>query len=222
MNAYDDAVRNMADRYLRDMKDHILVRLNKDPDYQHFLLQPPGSLMFSTYITFANSYITIYGDLCPNRHGAISAYRYGVNWFASKLDPDYLAVKFLEKKWDPMIVQLKAKSWLKETWIENNEIDFYNWVVEESDDELTANNVYEACEDFGIGDPSEFMSSFYDYNIRDFALLIAIQTKFKELYPCLNSSSSSSCFSQSGFSSLLTKLTSLVKSFMNRNFTSKG
>lgn len=55
----------------------------------------------SCLITFSPSGITITGDITPTRNGSCSTRGYSINWFAGKLYCDYLAEKFLEKKWLP-------------------------------------------------------------------------------------------------------------------------
>jgi hypothetical protein len=67
-----------------------------------FLLRKePDSMMMSTYIIFTPAGIVISGDIQVCRHGVISYGGYGIGWFASRLDPSYLAEKFLEQRWVP-------------------------------------------------------------------------------------------------------------------------
>lgn len=90
---------------------HVLVETGPGEVRAFYLKVRGEGRMMSTMIVFSAEGIVIMGDLCPKRNGVISAYGYGLDWFASSLSPAYLAEKFLEQKW----FQKKAADWCRET-----------------------------------------------------------------------------------------------------------
>jgi hypothetical protein len=83
----------IKDAQLAQVEDGKLVktfRLRKYPDRS----------MMSCWIFFTPAGIVITGDMRPADQGVI-ALGYGLEWFAEKLEPDYLASKFLKEKWVP-------------------------------------------------------------------------------------------------------------------------
>jgi hypothetical protein len=70
-----------------------------------FLLKKyPDSSDYSAWLFFTPIGIVISGDLSVADHGVIAP-GYGLDWFASRQDPDYLAEKFLKTKWVPDLMR---------------------------------------------------------------------------------------------------------------------
>lgn len=68
-----------------------------------YLRHPTQGMMGSCLILFTPEGIVICGDRAPSKtgRGAITAFLYGLDWFASELYEDYLCLKFLDKEWVP-------------------------------------------------------------------------------------------------------------------------
>lgn len=93
---------------MRDaLKNHVLEEVPGSDKLEGFYLRDPdqGRAM-STLVLFGPEGIVVMGDLCPNLHGSISAYNYGVGWFSKQgLSEDYLCSKFLQQEWQPVLAQ---------------------------------------------------------------------------------------------------------------------
>lgn len=142
----------------------------------------------SAMVVFTPEGIVIMGDVCPGRNGVVSAYGYGKKWFASELDKDYLASKFLPKVW----VEDVAAQWLRET-IDKETIDDMTGM----DNPKTAamrQKLGDLLAEFDDGPcfgPEGFHERLdaimpglegsigYDYEPRDVELLAAIQRGFR-------------------------------------------
>ena len=67
-----------------------------------FLLRKyPDRTMMSTYIIFTGFGIIISGDISVSGNGVIAKEGLGLDWFIKDHDPNYLASKFLKKRWIP-------------------------------------------------------------------------------------------------------------------------
>ena len=82
------------------MEFTILEEVKEGEVKSFYLKQKATSRCYSTLLIFSPEGIIICGDFCPKMHGVISAFGYGISWFASELSLDYLCEKFLEKEWD--------------------------------------------------------------------------------------------------------------------------
>lgn len=100
-----------------------------------FLLRRyPDKSAYSSWLVFTPFGIVISGDISVADHGVIAP-GYGLEWFASRLDPDYLAEKFLREKWVKDRARASFAEWadsldgeiedlrkqIKKEWIEDNE-----------------------------------------------------------------------------------------------------
>jgi hypothetical protein len=84
------------------LEDRQLIQVVHEPDVQVYMLKKPDrGRMGSTQLVFTKEGIVIMGDLCPGLNGCISAYGYGINWFAGQLGGSYLGEKFLAKGFHP-------------------------------------------------------------------------------------------------------------------------
>lgn len=92
-------MKSEVEKFKADFKDHVLEEIPAG-DLKAFYLKRPGTRMGSSLILFTPEGIVIAGDMTPGR-GALSAFGYGLSWFASELGWDYLCGKFLDKEWVP-------------------------------------------------------------------------------------------------------------------------
>lgn len=95
---------SFVENHMREsMKDHVLQEIPAG-EFKAFYLKKHGDgMMGSCLILFTPEGVVICGDRAPSRtgRGAITAFRYGLDWFASELYEDYLCSKFLDKEWVP-------------------------------------------------------------------------------------------------------------------------
>ena len=162
-----------------DLSNGVLERLGED----HWILRDPehGGLINSTHISFLpGPRIAVYGDLCPCKHGVISALGYGLPWFSRPKGASYLGEKFLPVVW----TWERAESELR--WhIDNDEDDaetLNKFREALGDDECDARQLYEALE--GTGYEDELPG--YGYDPRDERLLQAIQHRFAAAYTAMH------------------------------------
>lgn len=75
-----------------------------------FLVHKKGTSDFHYYVIIAPSNIGLTGDFTVGGlHGVWSVSPYGLDWFSSLKDPEYLCSKFLVKEYDP---ELTAESFM--------------------------------------------------------------------------------------------------------------
>ena len=98
---------------LKDMSGHVLVPLLNESGFCAYKMWKPGTNILSTLITFTPCGIVLQGDLTPERNGSASR-GYGEEWFSGDLYPDYLAEKFLQKRWVPEEALKKFRRYLEE------------------------------------------------------------------------------------------------------------
>lgn len=97
----------MPDRqwYYEQIKDAVLVpKLVAEQVRIYHLKRNPESWNMTTVLVFTPGMIVISGDLHPGRGdncNGIICTGYDFNWFCGQLSWDYLAEKFLDKKWVP-------------------------------------------------------------------------------------------------------------------------
>jgi hypothetical protein len=87
--------------YYEQLKDCTLEVIERGQKVQVFRLRKyPNNNMMSTLLVFVPGAVIITGDLRVKDHG-LQALGYGLDWFKERLDPQYLAQKFLETCWVP-------------------------------------------------------------------------------------------------------------------------
>jgi hypothetical protein len=198
------------DRYYRDLEGATLQMVDKGQETEVFLLRKyPESHDMSTWLIFGPWGTIITGDLRPSGHGSIAP-GYGRAWFSCELEPDYLAGKFLEKKWVPesAIESWKEQAELQKTEEDENEARF-TWRVAYEDLENatkgdamlkllgrpdlfeTGQLLYDNLPEYSYKGhwhtpfDGESIEGGHDYLEGEIGWLSAIQRKFSELYPAL-------------------------------------
>lgn len=116
--------KNNPDRewYYEQIKDAVLVpKLITDEARVYHLKKYPDRWTMTTVLVFTPGMIVISGDLHPGRGDArtgIICTGYDFNWFTGQLSYDYLAEKFLNRKWVPEVFQKElynyAEQWDKD------------------------------------------------------------------------------------------------------------
>lgn len=111
---------NKYSYFTDQLKGHSLINIENGEFVKTFqLVKDKTMYMMSTYLFFAKpGFIMISGDLSPKRNG-VQTMGYPLEWFASKLEPRYLASKFLEEVWQGDVMKEYFKEELKEltsTW----------------------------------------------------------------------------------------------------------
>eukprot|EP00831_Metopus_contortus_P039769 TRINITY_DN31148_c0_g1_i1.p4 TRINITY_DN31148_c0_g1~~TRINITY_DN31148_c0_g1_i1.p4 ORF type:complete len:199 (+),score=35.37 TRINITY_DN31148_c0_g1_i1:1431-2027(+) len=173
---------------LKDMSGHVLVPLLNESGFCAYKMWKPGTNILSTLITFTPCGIVLQGDITPERNGSVSCLGYGERWFSGELSPDYLAEKFLRKKWVPDEALDKFR-WFLDEMKENGDATPSGRIV---DDDLIseafdylgeAENQWEAIEYFAelIGSDNCLDIDWYSYDPAEQVVLCGIQKKFAEL-----------------------------------------
>lgn len=142
-----------------------------------YLKVKENSRMGSVLLCFSQEGITITGDGAPGHNGIVSAFGYSTQWFYSKLSPDYLCSKFLQKEWSAMVMARAI-----ETSAEANS-DNYN-DKQRLVESLRAgcigrSDVLRALEDMNELD---WWEGGFDYPEGDAKRLIEIQENFRQLF----------------------------------------
>lgn len=154
--------------------------MNQQTDYQWFVDQLAGMTLTLvedgkqartfkladkhtyTYLLFTHFGIVISGDTRISGNGVI-ALGYGLNWFTEKLDPDYLASKFLKKTW----LSERAKAYWSEMLdqykqeLEDHKADVERERAEYVADNGSADGFYEYPPDNLWLRPGKWRSGFY-------------------------------------------------------------
>jgi hypothetical protein len=81
----------MADSFLL----HELIEIEAGKEIRYFRMSRPDSGCYSTELLFVHGQIIISGDIRIGPTGSVIARGYGLDWFADRLDGDYLCEKFL-------------------------------------------------------------------------------------------------------------------------------
>ena len=149
-----------------------------------FWMRKPGTGIYSVLLAFLPTGIALSGDLRIGSHrGGAHAPGYGLDWFASELNEDYLCSKFLDETWqhEAAVENIRARI---ESAAEDGETETasrWNDVLaalashDETTSEMLADMIYEAGLDF------EYLPG-YDYPRAHAGWLIAVQQRFRELY----------------------------------------
>lgn len=210
MSASEEEIR----KYMKEMDGATLHMIENGSKVKTFLLrQRPNSLIMSCYLFFTPVGIIISGDISISGNGVI-AKGYGLEWFSGKLSPQYLAEKFLKKKWIP---DTALENWKEEgrRAIKEDEDGLSErryWSCDESEkrtigeimvyfaDEFPEcfesgqslyDNIPYSIDDDGRHDyPFDEISHYgLDYDQGEFIWLSVIQRKFAELYPLIKTTS---------------------------------
>jgi len=178
------------------VKDHYLEPYELGKEISSFYLRrDPDSYMMSTLLIFHPGRIIVAGDLSPGRYGVISCGGYGIDWFAMKLDAQYLAEKFLSECYESDRAEREA-------------IEYYKWMAEDAWEWRDRDKLHEAKKlkklikvegDWMFDSPhsvheclerNNLQSLLYDgipfgygYPTGDYCWLAAIQKRFSEVYP---------------------------------------
>lgn len=170
-------------KYEETIENHYLVNRS---DCMFYLKRDDGRMM-STLLVFTPENIIITGDYCPDHPGVISAFGYGLKWFIGDLSEDYLAEKFLKKKW----CADNARWWVEEE---------IRYQVEEEGEDIQApstvrlETLLELKEQNYYDNEFEFFSIWkdyaqdcddhpgYTYLKHEVEMLASIQKKFAQLY----------------------------------------
>lgn len=120
---YDPKLQFYADQ----LQGAVLDTLEVGEETQTYLLRRhPDRYAFSCFIVFAPFGIVIAGDISISDSGVI-ARGMDADWFAGNLQPDYLASKFLKKKWVPELARQfwgeRLASWKQELADHNAEVE---------------------------------------------------------------------------------------------------
>lgn len=171
--------------YDRIFSKHTLeMVLNNDPFRAYMLRHPKGGRLEGVMIMFTPEGIVIAGDHAPGRYGAVSQNGYGLDWFSSRKDENYLAEKFgVEKVW----VREYAVRWLQDTIKELREdsldreaeiADFAELLADVQNEDASADDFYTKLDEFTVDDPYDIAQA---YNPDIIGKLAAIQHRFADL-----------------------------------------
>jgi len=156
-------------------------------DVMVYRLKKPGTRNYSCQLTFTPEGIAIQGDITPEGNNGSCSRGKSLGWFIRELSPDYLASKFLEKKWIAALAVEELDYELKhlaEDWGDDAE----EYLIQRdmlqrlrgSADSGNEYEFYSACEEEGY-DLSEGIPG-WGYCPTEVALLSAIQRTFRRLY----------------------------------------
>lgn len=162
---------------------------------QVFRMAEPGTRMMSVDLIFAANRIFISGDLrVTGDRGVVSDLGYGLAWFAGLNGEDYLAEKFLRKRYVPELAVegLKdlAERYFADRFLEDEEpTDEAKWKKLRIDEEVergtsgaccSQTELYEFFQELNL-DTSDGVPGF-GYDPAEVGWLAAIQQRFAELY----------------------------------------
>jgi hypothetical protein len=103
----------VEDHMRESLAGHVLeLHADHEKVKAFYLKGPKNGRMMSSLILFTIEGIVIMGDLTPCQNGVISAYGYGLNWFAGRKSEDYLCEKFLRKEFVPELAEQSFKEQL--------------------------------------------------------------------------------------------------------------
>jgi hypothetical protein len=166
--------------------------------------------MMSTLLVFSPEGIILTGDNHPGSksgRGGVIARGYGLEWFSQKLEPDYLAGKFLIEVWVPerfsqavrdyicdgfhaRTLSTKRRPWRVGKYVQDEwtEIHALRYLISNPELIETSHNAYDNLPAFRqpksgwvcIYD-SDFVLAGYGYDPTELGWLAAIQRRFSEL-----------------------------------------
>ena len=172
-----------------------------DP-YRAYRLAKPGTRINSVRIIQTPEGVLLAGDLTPNdNRGILSDTGKNIAWFAGDLPGHYLCEKFLRKAWHADLAALTLHRWLKEgedTWGQSLDIYQTSPVAASWEGKISYRNAISRaarlleCDDMEARELYEMIGRYgydtgdgipgYGYDLRDVALLCAIQGRFAHLY----------------------------------------
>ncbi len=95
---------------LESFSRHELTEIEAGSSIRYFQMRRPGTGVYSVELLFVGCQIFIAGDIRIGPTGSVITRGYDLDWFASKLDANYLCEKFLptrrpgsgvsRQKWD--------------------------------------------------------------------------------------------------------------------------
>lgn len=173
-------------RQIESVKGRILENVFQDDerDIGMWYLRYPDRRAQSTLIIFSPEGIVVTGDLCPGENrGVMSDYGYGLPWFVQDLDPDYLAEKFLRKRFVFDVAEEEFRERVAagvedgDMTEELAEAALDDWGIVNPDDVFEAGDV---CAKYFGQDALEGFGYWYDPV--EMKLLVATQRQFAGLY----------------------------------------
>lgn len=174
-------------------KSHELVVLEEGTHIQAYYLKHSKEELRiqGCLLLFTPEGVVITGDLIPGTnkgiHAVGSGYGFDAHWFANHHNGENIARQFLKKEWDDTLAADELEAELEEhgkDYFDQAQLEMLNEVVkalwEPYPDFMTESQFIEAlCEagyDTGSGVPG------YGYDPHEYALLVAIQRRFSELW----------------------------------------
>lgn len=170
-------------RLLDEMKGHRLTCVCDTPAVQSYRMATPEERSFSVLVTRTLAGIVLQGDITPTRYGTCSCAGYDLDWFAKPMEADYLAEKFLQKRY---VHELARGAFLRDIREHNEAADGPNKIDEQLYMRRWDSGLYE--EEAGELYRTVFRrypEGWLWYDPHESAVLHAIQMKFAELYGCL-------------------------------------
>lgn len=170
----------------KELAEHVLTELPSAPGgVRAFWLRKPGTGLYSLLVSFLPSgHIALAGDLTiGGSHGCVSATGYGLAWWVSNLSEDYLASKFLEKKWQEAVAKRGVEQHRDDAIRDGDTAFAEKWqaVLDAlSDGDMGPDDLLRAMDEAGISDA-------WDYRIgEDYDLsagwLAAAHQRFRALW----------------------------------------
>lgn len=176
---------------LARMTEHELFEITApDATVRAFYLKKPGTRIEATLITFTPEGIAVQGDQTPSTNGNVSALGYGLAWFAGRKDPDYLAEKFLSKRWvwesardhmHSLAEQYETNAKDEDGTVDDDaakQAKECRRIIVELDARTSQHEFVEMLQEAGF----DYDGEGWDYDPREVALLSAIQRRFAALY----------------------------------------
>ena len=176
-----DRLKVAVDVRLAQLADHQLTTLCETDKVSVYRLHRAGTRTMSVQVAFTPEGISIMGDFVPGGgNGVNSDLGYGRDWFSKHLGVDYLAEKFLKRRW----TATAARDHI-ECWIADAEERVAELIAEKEADntELAAaqsrlDDMREALADAGNGEFAD--STAYDHH---FARLFPEDSDTETVYP---------------------------------------
>lgn len=205
-------------RRMAELKSHVLTEIVSTPEVRVFKMAQPGTRMMSVDVVFTAGRIWLSGDLIVgDGRGVISDLSYGLNWFAGQLGADYLAEKFLRKRFVPELAICAMHTAIGDLREQHEgeempEMDAMRIrrleeALEDADDHSGVTRHAEAFHDFWCETMICYEGEGYGYDPTEQGWLAAIQERFAELYAAMAagkaaSMAGSACWSDASSGSL--------------------
>jgi len=179
--------RFLAKKYFTEplYKDHILTLELFTENYKSFYLHKPGTRIDSVHITESAGHLCIYGDLCPNdNRGVVSNPGYQIPWFSKPLSVGYMCSKFMCTEWNADTAEHELQELLDEAeeydFSEKEREDITELIenIHDSSEEILCNDLWAIDLGYLLDDGTPG----WGYNLRDAAILSAINVKFSKCF----------------------------------------